>query len=47
MNIAKYFDYNSEKRDLSGYSNPEEEKKKSEIVVLRVPQTTVSSSKND
>ena len=28
MNIAKYFDENSKKRDLSGDSNPEEERKK-------------------
>ena len=28
MNIAKYFDKNSKKRDLSGDSNPEEERKK-------------------
>ena len=28
MNIAKYFASNSEKRYLSGYSNPEEERKK-------------------
>ena len=28
MNIAKYFDKNSKKRDLSGNSNPEEERKK-------------------
>ena len=28
MNIAKYFDKNSKKRDLNGDSNPEGEKKK-------------------
>ena len=28
MNIAKYFDKNSKKSDLSGDSNPEEERKK-------------------
>ena len=28
MNIAKYFDKNSKKRDLSGNSNPEEDRKK-------------------
>ena len=28
MNIAKYFDKNSKKRDLSGDSNPEKERKK-------------------
>ena len=28
MNIAKYFDENSKKRDLSGGSNPDEERKK-------------------
>ena len=28
MNIAKYFDKNSKNRDLSGNSNPEEERKK-------------------
>ena len=28
MNIAKYFDKNFKKRDLSGDSNPEEERKK-------------------
>ena len=28
MNTAKYFDKNSKKRDLSGDSNPEEERKK-------------------
>ena len=28
MNIAKYFDKNSKKRDLGGDSNPEEERKK-------------------
>lgn len=28
MNIAKYFDKNSKKKDLSGDSNPEEKRKK-------------------
>ena len=47
MNIAKYFDKNSKKRNLSGDSNSEEERKKSEMVALLVPQTTVMFSEKD
>ena len=45
MNIAKYFDKNSKTTDLSGDSNPEEKRKKLEMVVLLVSQTTAMFSK--
>ena len=43
MNIAKYFDKSYKKRNFIGDSNPEGERKKSEMIV----QTTVMFSKKD
>ena len=43
INIAKYFDKNSKKRDLS----QRKRERKSEMVVLPVPQTTMMSLKKD
>ena len=47
MNIAKYFDKSYKKRNLIGDSNPEGERKKSEMVVLQIVQTTAMFSKKD
>ena len=47
MNIAKYFDKSYKKRNLIGDSNPEGERKKSEMVVLQIVQTTAMFAKKD